>query len=310
MSLLREVAVHGGVTSAARALRMTPSNVSQQLRRLERDAGVALLEPRGRGVGLTPAAERLVRRAEDVLAILEEAESDLAAERSAGAGSVRLAGFHTFAAGLLGDVIARLHASAPGLELEFVQADPEEAFDEVLSRRADLAVIDEYDGHPLAPVPGLVRIPIGTEPIRALLPEGASDPATIDWAMEPAPSDAFRWARGVCRAAGFEPRVRFVSPDPNVHRSLLEQGVAAAFLPAIVADGLPSRIREVVDLPGPLRRTHALILRRGTERRPRIAACRAAITDALAAALGGPGSDAGAADAQRGAARIEAHDTV
>lgn len=294
LNLLREVAIHGGVTSAARALRMTPSNVSQQLRRLERDAGVPLLESRGRGIGLTPAAERLVRRAEDVLAILEEAESDLAAERSAGGGSLRLVGFHTFAAGLLSDVIARLSVSAPGLELDFVQADPEEAFDAVLARRADLAVIDEYAGHPLAPVPGLLRIRIGTEPVHALLPEGATDPAAVAWAMEPATSDAFRWARGVCRAAGFEPRVRFVSPDPNVHRSLLEQGIAAAFLPSIIAGGLPSSIREVSGLAGPLRRTHSLILRRGTERRPQIAACRKAIAGALANALGVAPTHAGA----------------
>ena len=285
LSLLREVAIHGGVTSAARALRTTPSNVSQQLRRLERDVGVALLETRGRGIRLTAAAERLVRRTEDVLGILEEAETELAEGSGSGSGAVRLAGFHTFAVGLLGGVVARLRERAPGLTLDFVQADPEAAIDEVLARRADLAVIDEYPGFPLPPSPGIVRIPLGDEPFRALLPAGATDPAEVAWAMEPATSDAFAWARGVCRSAGFEPRVRFVSPDPYVHRRLLEEGVAAAFLPATVAAGLPGSVRDVPGLPGDLRRTHVLVLRRGTERSAAIAACREAIAGALAAAV-------------------------
>ena len=283
LTLLREVAAHGGITAAADALRMSPSNISQQLRRLEREYGVALLESHGRGVRLTPAAARLVERTEDILEILEEAEGELASGRAENASTVRLAGFHTFAIGLLPGVIARLRESAPWLDLEFVQLDPEAAIDEVLARRADLAVVDEYRGLALPPAPGIVRIPLGEERIAAYLPGGVGDPAAAAWATEPATSDAFTWARGVCREAGFEPRVRFVSPDPHVHRRLLEQGIAAAFLPATAAFGLPPTVRLAPGLPADLRRNHTLILRRGTERSAANAACRAAIAAELAA---------------------------
>lgn len=291
LALLREVAVHRGITGAAQALQMSPSNVSQQVSRLESEHGVSLLEPSGRGVRLTAAAERLVEQTEAVLAILEEAEADLAESRDAGPGTVRLAAFHTFAAGILGQAAKQLREFAPALELDFVQLDPEAALDEVLSRRADIAVADEYPGLPLPPTAGLVRIPIGVEPIGVYLPEGAEDPSRVLWAMEPRSSDAFRWARGVCRAAGFEPRVRFDSPDPYVHRRLVEQGLAAAFLPATVARGLTSR-----SLPEPLgavsaqaemHRTHVLVVRRGAARSPAVAACRAAIEAAFREVVGG-----------------------
>lgn len=285
LALLREVAAHGGVTAAARALRTSPSNVSQQLRRLERDTGVALLESRGRGVRLTAAAQRLVARTEDILAILEEAETELGSRRGAGHDTVRLAGFHTFAVGLLGSVLARLRGLAPALSLEFVQLDPEAAVEEVLSRRADIAVIDEYLGFPLPPTPGLVRTALGDEPVRVYLPEGHDDPAAAPWAMEPPRSDAAKWAIGVCHAAGFDPRIRFASPDPYVHRRLLEQGVAAAFLPATVARGLPDSIRPAASFPSDLARTHALVTRRGTLRSPAIAACRSAIQTAFEEAI-------------------------
>lgn len=281
LALLREVAVHGGITGAAKALHMSPSNVSQQLSRLENEHGIALLEASGRGVRLTPAAERLVERTETVLAILEEAETDLNESRHPGAGIVRLAAFHTFAAGLLGSVVRHLASIAPALELDFVQLDPEAALDEVLSRRADLSVVDEYVGFPLPPTAGLVRLVIGNEPIHAYLPTGTEDPSQVPWAMEPRQSDSFGWARNVCRAEGFEPRVRYESPDPYVHRRLVELGLAAAFLPVTVATGLDAGVRLASELPEGLHRTHTVITRRGTESSPAVVACRAAIDAAF-----------------------------
>lgn len=285
LALLREVAVHGGITGAARALHMSASNVSQQLGRLESEHGVALLEPSGRGVRLTAAAERLVDQTESVLAILEEAESDLADSRDGGTSVIRLAAFHTFAAGLLGAAVRHLSDIAPTLELDFVQLDPEAALDEILSRRADIAVADEYPGLPLLPMKGLVRIPIGDEPIGVYLPEGATDPSRVAWAMEPRHSDSYRWARSVCRAAGFEPRVRFESPDPYVHRRLTEQGLAASFLPATVVRG--AKLSDGAAAHDLLRdgigmyRTHVFVVRRGAERSPAVVACRRAIETAF-----------------------------
>lgn len=280
--LLREVALHGSLTAAARSLRVTPSNISQRLSRLERECGTALLETEGRGVRLTAAAERLVAHTEQILATLEAAEAELVDARSALTGTVRLVAFHTFAIGLLASVTEHLRTIAPGLGLEFVQLDPEAAIDRLLARRADIAVADEYPGHPLPPTPGLLPSALGREPIRAYLPADCDDPATAAWAMEPRDSDSYRWSRGVCREAGFEPRVRFESPDPYVHRRLLEQGVAAAFLPASATDGLPDTVREALGFPSGMHRRLVTLIRRGTDRSPAIAACR----DAIAAAAG------------------------
>jgi len=147
---------------------------------------------------------------------------------------------------------------------------------ELLARRADIAVADEYPGHPLPPSSGLRSAVLGKEPIRAYLPAGIDDPATAVWAMEPRASDSFRWSRGICRAAGFEPRVQFESPDPYVHRRLVEQGVAAAFLPAGVAEGLDGAA-PVTEFPDDMHRRHITLIRRGTERSPTVSACLAAL---------------------------------
>ena len=95
--------------------------------------------------------------------------------------------------------------------------------------------------------------------------------------MEPRETDAFRWARSVCRSAGFEPQVRFESPDPYVHRRLVEQGLAAAFLPATVAAEMTSSAVDRLGSRADMHRTLLSLVRRGTERAAHIQACQSAI---------------------------------
>ena len=286
LALLREVHLHAGVGRAAAALGLSASAVSQQITRLEAEVGTPLLEPAGRGVVLTPAAERLVGHAERVLATLEEAETEIRAHAQGASGKVRLASFHSFALALLGSTVRGLAARAPHLELEFVQLDPEHAIAELSARRVDLVVADEYPGIPVRPAPGLVRRPLASDPIRAFLPDGMPAPAgrrtgawhadelaRIPWALEPRGTGSHRWAVGVCRAAGFEPRVRFESPDLSVHQRLVHEGAAAAFLPRSLTGADTGTFRVVPGFPGDLSRTLFALVRRGTERSPAIAAC-------------------------------------
>src|SRR5947207_12149930 len=95
LRLLRELNARGTIAAVADALQFTPSAVSQQLAMLEREAGVALLEPAGRGVRLTDAALVLVGHAEGLLDRAARAESDLAAAAGTVAGRARIAGFQS-----------------------------------------------------------------------------------------------------------------------------------------------------------------------------------------------------------------------
>ena len=67
LGLLRELADRGTVTAVAQALHLTPSAVSQQLKALEREAGVALTERSGAGspsprrAGFWPRRRRIWR---------------------------------------------------------------------------------------------------------------------------------------------------------------------------------------------------------------------------------------------------------
>ena len=65
LELLRELSERGTVTAVALATHRTPSAVSQQLKALEREAGMPLTERAGRGLRLTGAGRALAETAKD-----------------------------------------------------------------------------------------------------------------------------------------------------------------------------------------------------------------------------------------------------
>ena len=88
LRLLTEFAARGSIAKTAAVLGYTSSAVSQQLAALEREAGTALLDRTARRAELTDAGRRLAGHAERILAMVEEAETDLSARATEPAGRV------------------------------------------------------------------------------------------------------------------------------------------------------------------------------------------------------------------------------
>src|SRR3954471_8022649 len=112
---LEAVDQFGSVVAAADELGFTPSAVSQQIKRLERQSGVELLERVGRGVVLTGPGRVLVQDGARIASELERLETDLHAHAGEVTGELTLVGFSTAMRGLLGPVAAGLMAEHPSL---------------------------------------------------------------------------------------------------------------------------------------------------------------------------------------------------
>ncbi|HSJ94802.1 MAG TPA: LysR family transcriptional regulator, partial [Gaiellaceae bacterium] len=155
MRVLLEVANRGSISAAAQALSFTPSAVSQQLATLERETGVALVERGPRSVRLTEAGRALAGHAEDVLARLQAAETDLQALAGLRRGNVRVASFPTAYATIMPGAIASFRARHPGVELHLTEADPRAGLARVKAGELDVALVYEYDFVPLPPQEGV-----------------------------------------------------------------------------------------------------------------------------------------------------------
>ncbi|MFF0543821.1 LysR family transcriptional regulator [Nocardia thailandica] len=295
LRLLRELAHHGTIAAAAEAVNYTASAVSQQLAALEREAGVPLLERTGRRVALTPAARTLVAHTERVLAVLAQAEAELAAARAQLTGTLRIGAYPTAARTLVSPALVTLATAHPALELAVIETDPADVASALRADSLDVALTHEYDYVPAAADPGLDIDSLGTETLYLAAPArgevaATAAPATIE--SLPAHREA-PWIAGTpgtlchtmtvrtCQAAGFTPRIRHHADDFGTVLALVAAGQGVAIVPEAALDGPPAGV-ALTALP--TRRHLGLAYRRGTGAHPIVAAARAALRAAAGAA--------------------------
>lgn len=282
---LRELARRGSIAAVAEALHLTPSAVSQQIGQLEEEAGVALTERRGRGLRLTAAGLLLARHADDVLAVLDTARSGLAALRGEVAGEVRLAAFPSAAAALLPRALQALRSSHPRLEPIVQELEPAEALAALASWQVDLAIVDDL-ALAAGTHPRIVCAPLADDVLCALLPArhplaGAKSIAIGElaaerWAMDSSSSAYGDFVTGLCRQAGFEPRINAHCRGFEMVASFVAAGCSVSVIPGL-RRGRPLRGTAMVELRPRVRRQVVLAHRHEGRDHPALRAVMAAL---------------------------------
>ncbi len=216
---LHAVAVHGSVSAAAVALGYTPSAVSQQIAKLERETRTTLLERQGRGIALTDAAQQLADTAQRLLAIVERAETTLEERRGQPSGRPAVGAFASAARGLLPSVLAELTARHPGLDARLTEVDPHLSPDLVAQGVIDLAVTHDWDISPLPAPEGVQRVVIGDDPSDILVPSDhplagrrvlrRADLTDQRWICQPPGTVCHDWLVRTLRASGHEPDLAY-----------------------------------------------------------------------------------------------------
>jgi len=278
LQLLREVGRRGTIRAAAEAMSITPSAVSQQLRILEAEAGVALLEPVGRRIRLTAAGQMLVRHADAITSAIDAAEAELAASRTEITGSLRIAAFPTAARAVLPGAIAQLGRDHPRLTVTLRDLETAESLAALRLDEVDLAVVDEYDDATRIVEPAIELVVLSDDPLYVAVP-GTPGPAAGPvalrtladeaWIMDTETSNIRGAVERACARAGFEPKVRSVCRDYSVIIALVEAGLGVAILPGLalrdrrirarIAPLQPAMSRRVLVAVKPGRRSHPAI---------------------------------------------------
>ncbi|MGH3715754.1 MAG: LysR family transcriptional regulator [Micromonosporaceae bacterium] len=283
LQVLRMVAQHQTVTAAAGALHLTPSAVSHQLRQLAHELGVALLEPHGRRVRLTPAGETLVRYADRLHADWERARTELAGYAADGAaGVLRLCGFATAVSEVLAPAARQLGDTYPRLEVRIAEVETTEAFDLLLAGEVDIAVVAQTPETPPVEKSRYQRQSLMSEPLDLFVPVGhpladkpnivLADAADEPWIVAaPGSSDCGTLILAACAAAGFAPRVAHQALDMIAVAALVGCGLGVSLVPRLTP--VPSRYPVVrVPLPDPAPSRHvATYVRPGSDQQPAIA---------------------------------------
>lgn len=141
LEYLVAVADHRHFGEAAAACYVSQPTLSTQLRKLEAELGVELVERAPRRVALTPAGRRIVERARDVLRGVEDIHTISRAAHDPAAGTARVGVFPTLAPYLLPHVVAAAHARWPEMELLLVEEKTQVLVDQLIAGRLDLALL-------------------------------------------------------------------------------------------------------------------------------------------------------------------------
>ena len=251
---LLAVAAHGTVSAAADALGYTPSAVSQQIKRMERDLGVDLLDRVGRGVVLTEQGRLLVEHGRGILHHLESAMSGLRVDDEV-RGTVRIAAFSTAVRGLVAPLLADVSATSQDLEVVLVERDPPEAVELLVAGQADIALVHSWVGVPLRRPDSLRGVRLGEDvadllvhrdhPLAGRAPVTPADLLDEAWAVTPVGTICHRWFTHMFAGAARVPRVRYWSGEFASHVRLVAEGAAVALVPRLGRDPLPDAVCAV-----------------------------------------------------------------
>lgn len=250
---LRAVATNGSVAAAADSLGFTPSAVSQQIKRLERDTRVVLLERAGRGVVLTDAGRQLVTSSAGLLADLERIEADLqlagGLRDSEGGhprpivGEVRVGAFSTAMRGILTSVLPALRAEHPELRVPVRESEPWETVALVASGQRDLGIVHRWGGVALAVPEHLIYTPLFTDVADVVVRRdhplaGRAELAPIDLAEEQwiatfESTICRQWLRRLFDGVPNAPRIVHESMEFDTHIALVRAGLGIALVPRL-----------------------------------------------------------------------------
>ena len=241
--------------AAARAHIAQPA-LSQQIRRLEAEVGLALVERTTRRVAMTDAGDLLVARARRILAEVDDARAELGALAGITSGRLAVGALHTMGPVDLSLLLASFHRRHPAIELTVREQSSEELAEMLRDDVIDLAFLSVTEHIQSR---GLQLRHLVSEELVAVLPaqhalaerevvhltELAGDPF-----ISFRPGSRLRELLDSATAgAGFAPRIALESNESRRIRSLVSSGLGVAILPRsdAVGAGAPVAVARLVE---------------------------------------------------------------
>jgi LysR family transcriptional activator of glutamate synthase operon len=231
-------------TRAAAREHVAQPALSQQVRRLETELGLALVERTTRRVRLTDAGAILAARARRVLAELSAADAELQALKGLESGHVMVGTMHTMGPIDVSLALAVFHQRHPAIELTVREQSSEELAEMLRVDELDLAflsVTEQISSH------GLGLHQLVSEELVAVLPRDHPLARRRRLRMRELSDEEFISFREgarlrelletAARQAGFEPQIKLESNESQRIRRLVARGMGVAILPRSDATG-------------------------------------------------------------------------
>ncbi len=233
----------GGMTRGAAATHVSQPALSQAIRALEAELGVALFDRVGRRVRLTAAGEALLEPARQALRDLETAAAAVLAVRGLEGGRLAIASLRTLAVDPTAPVVGRFRAAHPAVVVQL--HDPDDPADLLVMVRAGDAELAITETPNSTDQTGLVVHPLGTQDLVVILPPDTApvespmllrDLAQRPLVVTPAGTSNRRLLDDAFAGAGCVPRVAVETRQREAILPLVLAGAGAALVPRPIAE--------------------------------------------------------------------------
>jgi DNA-binding transcriptional LysR family regulator len=277
LRVLREVAVLGSFTAAAKSLGYTQSAVSRQVAALETAAGTTLFERVARGVRLTDAGEALLRRAGTVLDEVDEAQRELEGMSESPTGRLRIGAFPTAMAALVPRALAGLRRRKPAVSTSLREGGTSSHVKRLVSGAVDVAVIGALPGARPTRDRRVALEQLIDDPL--LLAVGPDHPLARRGTVDLGDLADQSWIAGSAKAgdtmigawewAEWRPRVAIIARDWTAKLGLVAAGLGVTLVPGLAADAVRPDVALVrIRSELPANRSVSIATRAGVEAGP------------------------------------------
>jgi LysR family transcriptional activator of glutamate synthase operon len=264
-------------TRAAEREHIAQPALSQQIRRLEEEVGVALVERTTRRVSITEAGELLVARGRRILSELSAAEAELQALRGMLTGHVSVGAMHTMGPVDVSLALAIFHERHPGVELTVREQSSEELAEMLRDDVLDLAylsVTERVESH------GLGLHQLMSEELVVILPSSHRLSTRSGIKIGELAGEQFiSYREGsrlrellnrAAREADFDPHVMLESNESGRIRRLVHRGMGVAILPRSDTERAGAEVAVVALEEPALTRDITLAWRQGRRQPPAV----------------------------------------
>lgn len=264
-------------TRAAAREHIAQPALSQQIKRLEDEVGIPLVERSTRHVRITDAGQLLVARGRRILAEVEAAQAELLGIRGLESGHVTVGTMHTMGPVDVSLALAIFHQRHPAIELTVREHSSEELAQMLRDDELDLAflsVTERVESH------GLALHQLVSEELVVLLPmehrlagrrrlrmAELRDEEFISYREGARLRELLLWAG---QEAGFQPKIKLESNESERIRRLVARGMGVAILPRSDAVAAGAEVAVVALVDPPLSRDITLAWRQGRRHPPAV----------------------------------------
>ncbi|TCP30852.1 DNA-binding transcriptional LysR family regulator [Scopulibacillus darangshiensis] len=250
------VVQEGQFTRAAKKLHMAQPPLSQQIKLLEQELDVLLLERNGRNIEPTPAGKLLFKKANELILQLDETAREVKEMGEGLKGNLSIGTVITCFS-YLPERIRLFRDSFPLVTFQLREGDSYRLKEQLTNREIELAI-----AHPPFDANTFDIIPLPKEPFVLVTPKS--------WNIHPVNENAIQLKElstlplllmrrlngsgldemiiDQCRSGGIEPNVFGVCPDAALLLWLVSSGVAATILPKSTLSSLPTTDLKIFDI--------------------------------------------------------------